>query len=101
MLAQFSIIPVGEGSSISDKLIDVVKMVDSSGLDYRMGSMGTVVEGELDEVLTLLKKCHQSVLAKSERVYTVISIDDRKGYTQRIIKKIEAVEQKAGISVKK
>lgn len=101
MLAQFSVVPVGTGSSISDKLTDVVKMVDSSGLDYRMNSMGTVVEGEPDEVLALIKKCHQSVLAKSERVYTTISIDDRKGYTQRITKKIESVEQKAGISVKK
>ncbi len=101
MLAEFSIIPIGIGSSIGDQVAEVLKIVDKSGLPYKINPMGTVVEGEWDEILRLIKKCHQSVLRGGERVVTTIAIDDRKGKPNRIEKKVKSIEKRIGKALKK
>jgi len=101
MLAEFSIVPLGVGSSIGDQLAEVLKIVDSSGLPYKINPMGTVVEGEWDEVMKLVKKCHKAVMKNGERVLTDISIDDRKGMPSRIDQKVKSVERRIGKTLKK
>ena len=100
MLATFTIIPIGAGESISPIVAKVVKLVDSSNLDYRLTAMGTIVEGEWDEVLTLIKKAHKLVRRHSARVLTSITIDDRKGAKKRLTGKVDSVKSKLKIEVK-
>lgn len=101
MLIEFSIIPVGSGSSIGDKLAEVLKIVDLSGLPYKVNPMGTVVEGEWDELFSLVKKCHNTVLKDEERVLTTISVDDRKGKPNRLNEKVKSIERRIGKQLKK
>ena len=101
MLAEFSIIPIGKGSSIGDDIAKVLKIVDNSGLPYKINPMGTVVEGKWDEVMALIKKCHNTVLKGGERVVTSISIDDRKRMPNRIEEKVKSVEKRLHKSLKK
>lgn len=101
MLVEFSIVPVGVGSSIGDQLAEVLKIVDASGLPYKINPMGTVVEGEWDEVMKLVKKCHKTILKTGERVMTTISIDDRKGKPNRIDEKVKSIERRIGKALKK
>jgi uncharacterized protein (TIGR00106 family) len=101
MLIEFSIVPVGTGSSIGDNLAEVLKIVDESGLPYKINPMGTVVEGEWDELLRLVKKCHKTVMKKAERAITTVSIDDRKNKPNRIEEKVKSVEKRLGKSLKK
>jgi len=101
MLTEFSIIPIGIGSSIGDQIAEVLKIVDASGLPYRINPMGTVVEGEWDDIMKLIRKCHETVLKSGERVITTISIDDRKGKTNRIEEKIKSIERRLGKTLKK
>jgi uncharacterized protein (TIGR00106 family) len=101
MLIEFSIIPVGSGSSIGDRLAEVLRIVDASGLSYKVNPMGTVVEGEWDELFRLIKKCHLTTMKKEERVITTISIDDRKGKPNRIDLKVKSIEKRIGKSLKK
>ena len=101
MLCEFSMIPVGVGSSISPYLAKALKLVDSAGIDYRVNSMSTILEGDWDEVIPLVKKCHELLMTDCERVITSIVIDDRKGYTHRITKKIESLEEKVGKKLKR
>jgi len=101
MLTEFSIIPIGIGSSIGDQIAEVLKIVDASGLPYKINPMGTVVEGEWDDIMKLIKKCHETVLNTGERVITAISIDDRKGKPNRIEEKIKSIERRLGKSLKK
>jgi uncharacterized protein (TIGR00106 family) len=96
MLVEFSIIPLGSGISVSDRVAEVMKIIDASGLPYRVNPMGTVVEGEWEAVLRLIKTCHNTTLKHEERVMTTIRIDDRKGATNRIEDKIRSVEKKMG-----
>ncbi len=101
MLIEFSIVPIGAGSSIGDSIAEVLKIVDGSGLPYKVNPMGTVVEGEWDDLFRLVKKCHKAVMKNEERVITSISVDDRKGKTNRIEGKVKSVEKRLGKSLKK
>lgn len=56
MIAQFSIVPLGVGASVSSYVAKVIKIVDESGLPYRFHAMGTIVEGEWDQIMNLIKK---------------------------------------------
>lgn len=101
MLVEFSIVPIGIGSSIGDQLAEVLNIVDTSGLPYKVNPMGTVVEGEWDEIMKLIKKCHRKVMKTSERAITTISIDDRKGTSNRLEAKVKSIERRLGKSLKK
>ena len=104
MLAEFEIVPIGTQSpSLSGLLAEVAKLIDRSGLDYRVGPMGTVVEGDWDRVMTLAKQCHQAALASSMRVMTTIRIDDRKDQpgSGRITQKVQSLEAKVGKPLRK
>lgn len=101
MLVEFSIVPIGKGSSIGDEIAKVLKIVDSSGLPYKVNPMGTVVEGEWNNIMRLIKKCHDAVMKSGERVITTISIDDRKGKPNRIEEKVKSVEKRLGKRLKK
>lgn len=101
MLVEFSIIPIGVGSSIGDQLAEILKIIDSSGLPYKVNPMGTVVEGEWDEVMKLIKKCHMTMMKLSDRALTTISIDDRKGKPNRIKEKVKSLEKRIGKTLKK
>ena len=101
MLIEFSIVPIGCGSSIGDRLAEVLKIVDGSGLPYKLNPMGTVVEGEWDELFKLVKKCHSVVIKQEERVITTISVDDRKEKPNRIEEKVKSIEKRLGKTLKK
>jgi uncharacterized protein (TIGR00106 family) len=101
MLAEFTIVPIGVGSSIGNQLAEVLKIVDASGMPYKINPMGTVVEGEWDDVMKLIKKCHLSVMKEGERALTTISLDDRKGKPGRIDEKVKSIERRIGKSLKK
>jgi uncharacterized protein (TIGR00106 family) len=102
MLVEFSIIPVAGGESIGEEIAKVLKIVDESGLPYRANPMGTVIEGDWDEVMGVIKRCHQEVMAGVSRAYSMISIDDRPGKPKdRITEKLKSVEKRLGREVKK
>jgi uncharacterized protein YqgV (UPF0045/DUF77 family) len=54
------------------------------------------LEGDWDEILRLVRKCHKRTLEDSDRVLTTITIDDRKGKSNRIVGKIQSVKRKLG-----
>ncbi len=101
MLAEFSIVPVGSGPSIGDSIAEVLSIVNDSGLPYKVNPMGTVVEGEWDEVMALIRQCHMAVMQHEERAVTTVSLDDRKGKPNRIDQKVESVEKRLGWKLKK
>lgn len=96
VLAQFSVVPLGAGASLSAAVARVIAIVQESGIAYRMNSMGTVLEGEWDEVLSVIGRCHAELRKDHERVLTAITIDDRRGSGGRMDSKPEAVERKLG-----
>jgi uncharacterized protein (TIGR00106 family) len=101
ILAEFSIVPLGKGASVSPAVARVLKIVAESGISYKANPMGTVLEGEWDRVMGIIKECHQEVMKDADRAVTSIKIDDRKGKGERIGTKLESVEQKLGMKLQK
>ncbi len=104
MLALLEIVPIGTGSaSLSGSLAQVAKEIDQSGLDYRVGPMGTTVEGEWDQIMALAKRCRDVALQSADRVMMTIHLDDRKDKSGpgRITSKVQSLEAKVGKTLKK
>jgi len=91
MLAEFSVVPIGKGESVGEYVAECVRVVKASGLPYRLCPMGTVVEGDYDEVMGVVRQCHLKVRAMCTRVITTVKIDDREGAEGAIDKKVESV----------
>ena len=99
-LMEFSMIPLDKGASFSPYVARVIAVIEESGLDYRMNAMGTVVEGEWDELLELLTTCFRALEKDSERISLQVKFDYRKGFSNAIEGKLRSVEDKAGRSFK-
>ena len=92
MLAAFSITPLGTGDSVSGAVADAVRLVRESGLPNETNAMFTNVEGEWDEVMSLLKSCVLKVAEAAPRVSVVVKVDYRPGVTGALHAKVAAVE---------
>ena len=100
MLLEFSTFPAGE-KSMSQYVAGVIDIIDKSGLPYQTHALGTLVEGDWDQLMDLVKQCHMHLRSDFDRVYTRITIDDREGSSGRITGKVESIEQKLGRKIKK
>src|SRR5436190_6588878 len=94
MIAAFSITPLGIGVSVSEPVADAVRLVRQSGLPNETNSMFTNVEGEWDEVMSLIKACVMKVSRTAPRASVVIKIDHRPGATDAPRHKVESVERR-------
>jgi uncharacterized protein (TIGR00106 family) len=97
VLAAFSIAPsggdtVGEDGSVGAIVAEVVRMVRDSGLPNETNAMFTNVEGTLDEVLGLIKRCSELVARVAPRVSVVVKLDIREGHPNAIHEKVAKVE---------
>ena len=101
MLAEFSVVPIGKGESVSQYVAECLKIVEASGLDYRINPMGTVLEGDYDQVMAVIRNCHMRVMDISSRVITTVKIDDRKNTKGMLDSKIRSVEEKLGKELRK
>lgn len=99
MVVNFSIVPLDKGLSLSPYVAHAVEVIEGSGLDYHVHAMGTLVEGEWDEVFGVIKRCHERMRTESARVITTISVDDRQGATERLEGKRKSVEKILGHSI--
>ncbi len=101
MLLELSVIPLGRGRSVSADIADLVKIIDASGLDYRLTAAGTILEGNWDQVMDVARKCHSEMRKKTGRVITYMKVDDYEDRTGRLSAAVESVEKKVGKAVKK
>lgn len=101
VLLEMSITPLGVGDSVSQYVAECIELVDQSGLEYELHAMGTIVEGELDQVLDLMRRCIEQVARHSDRVTCAAKLDFRRGQSGRIRSKVASVEQKLGRNVRK
>lgn len=101
VLLEMSVTPLGKGESVSAYVAECADIVDRSGLDYELHAMGTIVEGELDQVLDLLRRCIEQVATRSDRVTCGAKLDFRRGHSGRLKSKVASVEQKLGRSLRK
>ena len=68
ILAQLSIYPLGEGSSLGPFVREGVKIIEESGYTYQVGGMSTAVEvPQLQDLFDLVAKIRQAQLDKGAK----------------------------------
>ena len=101
LLAEISIWPMDKGESVGKYVARALDVIDRSGLPYKLGPLGTCVEGEYDQVMAVFKQCHEVLSVDCNRIACAIKMDWRKGHANSIEKKMASVEQKVGRKLRK
>jgi len=101
VLVEFSMSPLDKGVSVSKYVARSIDIVANSGLPYRLGPMGTCIEGDWDEVMGVIRQCYQRMSEDCERITCSVKIDARAGETGRLTGKVEKIESLLGREVNK
>jgi len=91
-----TIAPLGTGtSSLSRYVAGVEKILRATKLKHELTAMGTIIEGNLDEILAVVREMHEHPFTEGAvRVSTLIKIDDRRDREHTIAGKMRSVEEK-------
>ena len=90
-LIDFSIFPVGKGESVSPYVARVATIIRDSGLQYKLGPMGTTIEGEWEELMDVVTRCFNELKKDCGRIYMSIKVDYREHGSNRITSKVKSV----------
>ena len=93
MIAQLSVFPIGEGTSLSRFVKKGVAVIAESGCSCEVGGMATTIEvPNLDVLFELVKQVHAAHVAEgARRVIIDLKVDDRRDKTATIESKKAAV----------
>jgi uncharacterized protein (TIGR00106 family) len=72
-----------------------IRVLEKTALKFELTAMGTIISGDLDEILAAIRKMHESCFdAGAVRVLTQIRIDDRRDRESSVERKISSVREK-------
>jgi len=100
VLLEFAMYPTDKGASVSEYVKRSLEVIDDSGLPYKLGPMGTCLEGELDEVLDVIRQCYDRMVGDCDRIACVMKFDYRRGPGGRLEAKVATLKQKTGRDLK-
>ena len=92
-----SITPLGTGTpSVSRYVAGVERILRGTSLKSQLTAMGTIIEGDLDEILAVIRRMHEQPFTEGAvRVSTFMKIDDRRDRPEHSIDgKVRSVEDK-------
>ncbi|NOQ97107.1 MAG: MTH1187 family thiamine-binding protein [Calditrichae bacterium] len=89
------VVPMGIGVSVSKYIAACEKVLKNAGLKTQLHAYGTNIEGEWDDVMAAVKRCHEVVHEMGvPRISTTIRVGTRVDRTQTMSDKIKSVEEK-------
>ncbi|MDY1591236.1 MAG: MTH1187 family thiamine-binding protein [Methanofastidiosum sp.] len=95
MIVEISFVPIGVGTSLSRYIAVVIKNIEKSGLKYQLTPMGTIIEGEWNEISKLIDYSHNLIFEMGiERIITNIKIDYRLDKKYSMQDKVNSVKKK-------
>jgi uncharacterized protein (TIGR00106 family) len=93
MIVAFSVTPLGTGVDVGRAVAEAVRVVRASGLPNRTDAMFTMIEGEWNEVMEVVKQATDAILEVAPRCSLVLEADIRPGVTDAMTAKVETVER--------
>lgn len=96
-IAEISVVPLGTKTpSVSQYVARAVKILERErGVKYEITPMGTIIEGDLDRILAVVKKMHEGTFGEGvARVLTTVKIDDRRDKVQGMKQKLNSLKKK-------
>ena len=95
VIAEFTIIPIGVGTSLSRYVAACENILEEIGLEHELHANGTNVEGEWDEVMAAIKQCHLKLHEMGvPRISTTVRVGTRIDREQTMTDKIQSVRKK-------
>lgn len=85
-----------KGESVSQYVALAVEVIDQSGLSYKLGPMGTSIEGEWRQVMEVVNQCYERLAQDCNRITCTVHMDYRRGHSGRLEAKVRAVESRLG-----
>ncbi|MBT4511928.1 MAG: MTH1187 family thiamine-binding protein [Chloroflexi bacterium] len=98
-VVEISVVPLGTKSpSVSKHVARVIRVLqEASEVKYELTSMGTIIEGDLDIIMAVVRKMHESAFTDEVvRVVTTIKIDDRRDKPLSMSGKLDALGRELG-----
>ena len=96
-IAEVSVIPLGTKTpSVSKYIAHACRVLrEEKNIKYELTSMGTIIEGDLADILRVVRNMHEATFSKETmRVLTTVKIDDRRDKTLSMKEKVESVRKK-------
>ena len=94
-IADLTVVPLGVGISLSKYVAACEQVLKEAGLETRLHAYGTNIEGEWDEVVAAVKRCHEVVHEMgAPRVSSVLKLGTRTDREQKMGDKVRSVEEK-------
>ena len=94
-IAEFTVIPIGVGVSLSKYVAACERVLSGTGLHYELHANGTNLEGEWEAVIDAIKACHETLHGMGvPRLSTIIKIGTRIDRDQTMDEKIASVREK-------
>ncbi len=95
VIVDFTVVPVGAGISLSPYIAEVERVLQASHLQHELHANGTNVEGEWEEVMTAIRRCHESLHTMGvPRIHTDIKLGTRVDRDQCMADKVASVQRK-------
>lgn len=93
-IMEITVIPLGTSTtSFSHFVAEMQRRLEKTGVVFELTDMGTIIEGEMTQLLDTLRVLHEIPFEMGEkRVYTVAKIDDRRDKKQCIGDKTRSVQ---------
>jgi uncharacterized protein (TIGR00106 family) len=95
VMIELCIVPMGVGVSVSRYVAACERVIDQAGLDRQLHAYGTNIQGEWDQVMAAVKRCHEVVHDMgAPRIFTVMKVGSRTDKPQTMDQKIQSVQSK-------
>lgn len=99
MLFEMTLVPVGSDAHVSDEIASAIKIVEAAGLPFQLTPSATCIEGDWDEVMPIIQRCHQNLRRHAPHVVTLIKVEDEEDADNMLEKNVASVEEKVGHQV--
>jgi len=100
VLLEFSISPLDKGESLSAYVARAIDIIERSGINYLHNPMGTVLEGEYDQVMAVVRDCFLELQKDCKRISMTMKMDYRKGSQSRMESKMAKIRSILGKDIK-
>jgi len=97
VLLEYAMFPTDKGESVSEYVSKIIAMIKKSGFEYKLTAMGTIIEtASVKQALSIVDKSYTVLEPYTNRVYATFTMDVQKNKNNRLLSKIQSIENLIG-----